>query len=113
MTSSSARDRTILAVRRTVLRAVARMVTVDKTLTLSKVAEGVQYSTATVRRALEDLQALGVLTVTKGGQGVADRWAVRDEWHTALDTLKAVESALHRRREETFPEMSGGNHKHT
>ena len=98
----------ISAVRRTVLRAVARMATVDETLTTTKVAQGVQYSTATVRRALEDLQALGVLSVTKGGQGVPNRWAVRDEWHTALDTLKEVESALQTRREETFSETSEG-----
>jgi hypothetical protein len=38
----------IPAVRRTVLRAVARMVTVDETLTTTKVAQGMQYSTATV-----------------------------------------------------------------
>jgi DeoR-like helix-turn-helix domain len=98
----------IPAVRRTVLRAVAGMATVDETLTTSKVAEGVQYSTATVRRALEDLQALGVLAVTKGGKGVADQWAVRDEWHAALDTVRAVERALHTRREETFAQMSEG-----
>jgi DeoR-like helix-turn-helix domain len=104
----------IPAVRRTILRAVARMATVDETLTTTKVAQGVQYSTATVRRALEDLQALGVLSVTKGGQGVPDRWAVRDEWHTALDTFKEVESALQTRREETFTETSEGTpHTHT
>ena len=90
------------AVRRTALRAVAGMATVDATLTTPKVAEGVRYSTTTVRQALEDLQALGVLSVTKGGQGVPDRWAVRDEWHTALDTLKRLESALQTRREETL-----------
>ena len=43
-----------------------------------------------------------------------DRWAVRDEWHTALDTLKKVESALQTRRETTFPETSeGAPHTHT
>jgi predicted ArsR family transcriptional regulator len=90
------------AVRRTALRAVAGMATVDATLTTPKVAEGVRYSTTTVRQALEDLQALGVLSVTKGGQGVPDRWAVRDEWHTALDTLKRLENAPQTRREETL-----------
>jgi hypothetical protein len=70
----------IPAVRRAVLRAVVKAATVDEDFTTTQVAEGVQYSTATARRALEDLQALGILTVTKEGQGKADRWAIRDEW---------------------------------
>jgi hypothetical protein len=101
----------IPAVRRTVLRTVARMAIADETLTTAKVAQGVQYSTATIRRALEDLQALSVM-VTKGRQGVADRWAVRDEWHMALDTLRAVESALHTRHEENLSPTVGGGTTH-
>jgi hypothetical protein len=66
----------------------------------------VQYSTAAVRRALEDLQALGILHVIKGGQGVADKWQPREEWHEALDTLQKVESAVETRRKITFPEKS-------
>ena len=97
----------IPAVRRTVLRAVAEVSSVEGTLTTTQVAQGVQYSTTTVRRALEDLQALGVLSVTKGGQGMPDRWHPREEWREALDTLKKVESALESRRSATFPEKSG------
>jgi len=97
----------IPAVRRIVLRAVAQMSTVDEAMTTTKVAQGVQYSTATARRALEDLQALGILAVTKGGPGVADRWQIRDEWQPVLETLKKVETALVARAQETFSETSG------
>jgi len=94
------------AVRRVVLRAIAEMANVDEAMTTTKVAQGVQYSTATVRRALEDLQALGLLAVTKGGQGVADQWHIRDEWQRALDTLEKVEKALTARAQTTFSETS-------
>ena len=65
-----------------------------------------------VRRALEDLQALGILHVTKGGQGVADKWQPREEWYAALDTLQKVESAVETRRKATFSEMSEEGHAH-
>jgi hypothetical protein len=96
------------AVRRVVLWAIATMTGVNEHLTTTNVAQGVQYSTATVRRALEDLQALGILTVTKRGQGVPDRWQIKSEWCPALDTLQKVESALAARAQATFPEMSKG-----
>jgi hypothetical protein len=93
------------AVRRTVLRALATMAEVDESLTTTQVVQGVQFSSATVRHALEDLQALGILTVTKGGQGKSDRWQIQQEWGTALETLKKVEAALLARQKATFPEM--------
>jgi hypothetical protein len=99
----------IPAARRTVLRVVATLTTVEAdALTTTKVAQTAQYSTAAVRRALEDLQALGILHVTKGGQGVADKWDLRKEWHAALDTLKKVEGAVETRRKATFSEKSEG-----
>jgi hypothetical protein len=103
----------IPAARRTMLRVVATLTTVEaEALTTTKVAQTAQYSTAAVRRALEDLQALGILHVTKGGQGVADKWQPREEWHAALDTLQKVESAVDTRRKSTFSEKSGEGRAH-
>jgi hypothetical protein len=103
----------IPAARRTVLRVVATLTTVaEDALTTTKVAQTAQYSTAAVRRALEDLQALGILHVTKGGQGVADKWQPREEWHAALDTLTKVESAVKTRCKTTFSEKSEEGRTH-
>lgn len=58
----------------------------------SSIGASINYPTQTTRRALEDLQAHGVLSKTAGGEGRADLWAV---------------SAWARRRwETTFPEVS-------
>ena len=103
----------IPASRRTVLRIVATLTAMEAgALATTQVAQTVQYSTAAVRRALEDLQALGILHVTKGGQGVADKWRPRQEWHEALDTLKKVESAVETRRKATFSEKSEEGRTH-
>jgi DeoR-like helix-turn-helix domain len=60
----------IPAARRTVLRTIATLTAMEaEALTTTQVAQTAQYSTAAVRRALEDLQALGILQVTKGGAG--------------------------------------------
>jgi hypothetical protein len=96
----------IPAVRRTVLRAVATMTEVDESLKTTDAIQAVQYSGATVRRALEDLQALGVLEVIKGREGRADRWRPLPAWHAALETLKTVEKALAVRADKTFSETS-------
>jgi hypothetical protein len=53
----------IPSVRRVVLRQVADLSPHGEQFTITKVADKAQYSSTTVRRALEDLQALGVLTV--------------------------------------------------
>jgi hypothetical protein len=45
----------------------------------------VQYSTSTVRRTLEDLQALELVVREKGTK--ADRWAVRENWRVPLAAL--------------------------
>jgi hypothetical protein len=103
----------IPAARRTVLRTIATLRAMEAgALTTAKVAQTAQYSTAAVRRALEDLQALGILHVTKGGQSVADKWQPRQEWHAALDTLKKVESAVETRRKTTFSEKSEEGRTH-
>jgi DeoR-like helix-turn-helix domain len=93
----------IPAVRRVVLRAVADKTAVNETLNTSQVVQAVQYASATVRRALEDLQALGILAVEKGGQGKADVWHPRSEWREALDTLKTVEHLTAARVQASFP----------
>jgi hypothetical protein len=100
---------------RTVLRTVATLTTMEAdALTTTKVAQAAQYSTAAVRRALEDLQALGLLHVTKGGQGVADKWRLREAWPEALATLRKVERAVETRWKRTFSEKSeeGRTHQH-
>src|SRR5262249_18590247 len=48
--------------------------------------------TQTIRRALEDLQALEVVDCQKGGQGVADRWTLRDEWVSIFRQIGAAPS---------------------
>jgi hypothetical protein len=104
----------IPAARRTVLRVVATLSAVEtEAFTTTTVAQTAQYSTPAVRRALEDLQALGILQVTKGGQGVADKWQPREEWRDALDTLQKVEGAVETRRKTTFSEKSEEGHTHT
>jgi hypothetical protein len=96
----------IPAVRRVVLRAVATMPTVDDTLKTTAISQAVQYASATVRRALEDLQALGILEVVKGGPGKSDAWRPYAEWTPSLDTLKTVESRTAARAEATFSAKS-------
>jgi DeoR-like helix-turn-helix domain len=96
----------IPAVRRVVLRAVATLPRVDDSLKTTQVSQAVQYASATVRRALEDLQALGILEVTKGGPGKPDAWHPREEWHQALDTLQTVERLTTERAQATFSEKS-------
>ena len=63
-------------------------------------------ASATVRRALEDLQALGILEVVKGGAGKSDAWRPYVEWKPTLDTLKTVELRTTARAEATFSAKS-------
>jgi hypothetical protein len=96
----------IPAVRRVVLRAVATHREVDESLKTTQVIQAVQYASATVRRALEDLQALGILEVVKGGPGKPDAWRPYDEWKPVLDTLKTVDSLTAARAKATFSAKS-------
>jgi hypothetical protein len=68
------------------------------------VAQSAQYSTATVRRALEDLQALGLTHCEKAGKGQADSWSPTGDSREALQALFNPEQALR----DTFPAMSEG-----
>ena len=67
------------AQRRVVLRALVKGDT-DETLSTSTVAGMSQYSTDTIRRALEDCQALGLASVSKVGSGKADQWSLLGDW---------------------------------
>jgi hypothetical protein len=96
----------IPAVRRVVLRAVADMTDVTDALNTTKVVQAVQYASATVRRALEDLQALGIMAVEKGGPGKPDVWHPQPEWREALSILKTVERLTAARAHETFSDTS-------
>ena len=64
-----------------------------------------QYSSLTVRRALEDLQALGVLLVEKSGPGVADKWHSRKKWTEMLANMTQIEAAFIARQQATYPDM--------
>ncbi len=67
----------IPAVRRLILEV---LMVADGDLATSALGRQLQYSTSTVRRALEDLQALDMVTCEKGGQGTADKWRLNEEW---------------------------------
>jgi hypothetical protein len=76
----------IPAVRRMVLSALVTA-PADSILTTTVLAQHAQYSTTTIRRALEDLQCLELVQCTKGGEGRADSWNLRDSWRTELEPL--------------------------
>jgi hypothetical protein len=71
----------IPVLRREVLRLLAQ---VPGPVTLPAIAGAVQHPPNTVRRTLEDLQALKLVTCGKGGAGKADRWQLRERWRAML-----------------------------
>jgi DeoR-like helix-turn-helix domain len=73
----------------------------EEDLATSAVAQQVEYSTSTVRRALEDLQALGMVTCTQGGAGVASKWRLKDEYRVVLGTI--IDSGDGRERGDGAP----------
>ncbi len=76
----------IPAVRRKALEALRE---VDGWVKTTDVANSVQHARTTVVRALEDLQALGLVACDKGGQGVPDKWALTDECRELMGVLPA------------------------
>jgi hypothetical protein len=64
--------------------------------TTSRIAGATQFSTITIRRALEDLQALGLVIVHKSGPGSADRWELKPEWVDVFRTLRDASGAVAR-----------------
>lgn len=82
--------------RRVVLDALAGATDWQQT---SKVAEATGYPTGTVRRILQDLAALRVVTVDKPGPGKADQWRL-------TDAVETVFRAALTRLSGTVPETS-------
>jgi CRP-like cAMP-binding protein len=71
------------AIRHTVISALLKSAMdedEEREIDTSGIANAVRYSTQTIRRALEDLQALGIVHCHKGGKGHADRWSLLDKW---------------------------------
>jgi hypothetical protein len=85
----------------------------DEPVSTSALAGVAKVSTVAIRRALEDLQALGVVACHKGGSGRADSWTLDAKWSgiftlladaarscaTPPDTSEKVD-------DDTFSEMS-------
>jgi hypothetical protein len=81
----------IPVLRRDVLRLLTQ---VPGPLTLQAIAGTVQHPPNTVRRTLEDLQALKLVTCVKGDAGKADRWRLRERWRpTLLEVLRTLDLA--------------------
>tara|TARA_Y100000310_G_scaffold190356_1_gene190296 strand:- start:421 stop:1044 length:624 start_codon:yes stop_codon:yes gene_type:complete len=57
----------------------------------TEVAKSAQYATATVRRALEDLQALGLAWNKKAGEGNPDLWGLTGEVQEGFKAVFAKE----------------------
>jgi DNA-binding IscR family transcriptional regulator len=74
----------IPVLRRHVLHVLAQA---NSPLTTRAIATTVQFPTTTVRRTLEDLQALKLIRCAKGGLGIADGWQLRPQWRTPLGDL--------------------------
>src|SRR5262249_8021552 len=83
------------AVRRRVIAALVQgAIEADgEALSTRQMAGAVQFSAKTLRRALEDLQALEVVDCQKGGQGVADRWTLKPAWADVFRQLVQGASA--------------------
>ena len=76
----------IPAQRRLVLIALAQQ-DADDALSTSMAAQKERYPTDNIRRALEDCQALGLVSVTKKGDGRANIWSLHDEWRETLAAM--------------------------
>jgi hypothetical protein len=59
----------------------------DGRLSTSEIAGTAQFSSTTVRRALEDLQALDVVVCHKTGTGKADEWELGERWRDVFCAL--------------------------
>jgi hypothetical protein len=66
------------------------------------------YPTTTVRRALEDMAALGLCERRTQGQGKADMWALTDESRKHLDAIRGAFPKSREAQGGTVPEKSGG-----
>lgn len=81
-------------------RVIAALVTgplesgTDEELSTSTIAEATKCSSAAIRRTLEDLQALDVVTCEKVGPGKADTWRLAAPWGKVFGSIarEAAES---------------------
>jgi hypothetical protein len=94
--------------------ALSALLDADAPRKTSQVAERTGYPTDTVRRYLQDLSAMQVLTRTPGGEGKADLWQLSEYCRSLLEAA-APESAGEDEQEmqpgeETFSETSGGRY---
>jgi hypothetical protein len=71
----------------------------DDLIETGAIAGALQRPTTTVRRALEDVQGLGVVVCRKGGKGKPDAWALRSSARAALTLITATAGRV--------PEKSG------
>jgi hypothetical protein len=76
-------------IRRRVIAALAAgAITEDESgLSTSRISGAAQFSTTSIRRALEDLQALEVVQGHKMGQGRADEWQLDERWVEVFKSL--------------------------
>lgn len=87
----------------------------ENALKTSEVAEQTGYPTDTVRRYLQDLAAMQLLTRTAGGQGFADTWRLSDycisllEQAAPADKNESEEASDETHEKQTFSEVSEGN----
>jgi hypothetical protein len=62
----------------------------EGSLSTTAIAGAAQFSTSAIRRALEDLQALGLVGCHKKGKGKADRWELGNQWAECFRNLAAA-----------------------
>ncbi len=80
-------------------------------LTTAEIATKIGYPTNTTRRLLEDLNGLGLIDREHQGQGVADRWRIKESTRELLGNAKPHEDIVETAKEifgsdESLPEMS-------
>lgn len=84
----------------------------DEPVSTSTIAGAAKVSTVAIRRALEDLQALGVVSCHKGGSGKADSWTLDERWggifKLLADAARSCAAApdASEKVDDTFSEMS-------
>ncbi len=79
-------------IRRRVIAALVEDAITDDGATLSTtvIAGAAQFSATSIRRSLEELQALGIVTCRKTGAGKADEWQLAPRWVQVFRGLTAA-----------------------
>jgi predicted ArsR family transcriptional regulator len=68
---------------------IEALVRCEEDLTTTALEQQVQYSTTTLRRALEDLQSLELVACESRGSGRPSLWRLRDAWRPLVKTFSA------------------------